>query len=102
MEQASCSGSEHDDVVWSTRSGSLLTSSVVRVKRWFDGKGEHWADTCPAVEGEGDVGEDMKADSGTLRTVRFQKSSWRVDLSMSPQNTLANGGRKRTSVPNPK
>jgi len=102
MEQVSCSGSERSEEVWWTRSGRLLTSLVVRVERWFGGEGERWADACLVAEGEVNVGEDMKADSGRSRMVRFQKSSWIVALSMSLRNTLVNGGRKRTSVPYPK
>src|SRR5579863_9698854 len=83
-EWVSWMGSKHNEESWLMRSGRSLTSFVVRGDRWFDGEGEHWADACPAVEGEGDMGEDMKADSGMLRTVQFQKSLQRVDLSMSP------------------
>ena len=85
------------------KSGRSLTSSTVRDERWFNGEVDDWADACLMEEEEGCVDEvewgGMKALLGMSRTARFQKSSCRIDLLMSPQKALANGGRKRTCVP---
>src|SRR5579863_8232982 len=103
VERVSCSGNERDEWFWSTRSGRFLTSWVVRVERWFGGEGDRRVVVCSTTEEVARVSEeDMKADSGTLRTARFQKSSRRIAPSIDVRNTLANGGSKRVSVPNPK